>query len=125
MTLLILSAVVHLLLNRSKTPHISASTYHEELAKARVTSRCLGTATELEGLVHRVLWREANRHRRPFAETKELIADYTLIQVKSREEAGLGASPIPRAGPFEIRPAEDLTEMIRESEHRRSRAKGE
>jgi hypothetical protein len=29
-----------------------------------------------------------------------------------------------KAGPFEIRPAEDLGEMIRESERRRSRAKG-
>jgi hypothetical protein len=26
-----------------------------------------------------------------------------------------------KAGPFEIRPAEDLTEMIRESERRRSK----
>ena len=29
-----------------------------------------------------------------------------------------------KAGPFEIRPAEDLTEMIRESERRRSTTKG-
>jgi hypothetical protein len=30
-----------------------------------------------------------------------------------------------KAGPFEIRPAADLTEMIRESERRRAGAKGE
>jgi hypothetical protein len=30
-----------------------------------------------------------------------------------------------KAGPFEIRPAQDLSAMIRESERRRGRAKGE
>ena len=40
------------------------------------------------------------------------------IQVMSKH-------PGVKAGPFEIRPAEDLTEMIRESERRRSRTKTE
>jgi len=61
--------------------------YHEELAKAGVLLDATGLQPSAKG------WRiKYSRGRRtvvdgPFAETKELIAGYTLIQVKSREEA--------------------------------------
>jgi hypothetical protein len=61
--------------------------YHEELQKAGVLLDASGLQPSSKG------WRiEYSGGKRtvvdgPFAETKELIAGYTLIQVKSREEA--------------------------------------
>jgi len=63
------------------------ATYHEELAKAGVLLDGSGLQPSSKG------WRiEYSGGKRtvidgPFTETKELIAGYTLIQVKSREEA--------------------------------------
>jgi hypothetical protein len=46
----------------------------------------LAVSTQFQGT--RLQFPEANAlHRRPCAETKELIAGYWIIQVKSREEA--------------------------------------
>ncbi|MFM0730618.1 YciI family protein [Paraburkholderia sediminicola] len=62
-------------------------TYHEELAKAGVLLDATGLQPSSKG------WRiHYSGDKRtvldgPFAETKELIAGYTLIQVRSREEA--------------------------------------
>lgn len=61
--------------------------YHEELVKAGVLLDASGLQPSSKG------WRiEYSGGKRtvidgPFAEAKELIAGYTLIQVKSREEA--------------------------------------
>ena len=61
--------------------------YHEQLAQAGVLLDAAGLHPSSQG------WRIAYRggERRivdgPFAETRELIAGYTLIQVRSREEA--------------------------------------
>ena len=61
--------------------------YHEELKKAGVLLDASGLQASSKG------WRiQYSGDKRsvidgPFAETKELIAGYTLIQVKSREEA--------------------------------------
>lgn len=62
--------------------------YHEELVKAGVLLDANGLKPSREG------WRihyGANGERRvidgPFAEAKELVAGYTLIEVRSREEA--------------------------------------
>jgi len=61
--------------------------FHEELAKAGVLLDANGLKPSSAG------WRirhEGGKSRvidGPFAETKELIAGYTLIQVRSREEA--------------------------------------
>lgn len=61
--------------------------YHEELAKAGVLLDASGLQASAKG------WRvEYSKGKRrvvdgPFTETKELIAGYTLIQVKSPEEA--------------------------------------
>lgn len=61
--------------------------YHEELAKAGLLLDASGLKASSHG------WRiEYSGDKRtfvdgPFTETKELIAGYTLIQAKSREEA--------------------------------------
>jgi hypothetical protein len=65
----------------------SMATYHEELVKAGVLLDASGLQPTSKG------WRiKYSGGRRtvidgPFTEAKELIAGYTLIQVKSREEA--------------------------------------
>jgi len=59
----------------------------------------------------------------PYAETKEQIGGFFLFEAKDMDEAVRLISNHPglKAGPFEIRPVEDMTEMIRESDHRRSK----
>ncbi|RAS28881.1 YciI family protein [Paraburkholderia bryophila] len=61
--------------------------YHEELAKAGVLLDATGLQASSKGW--RVCYSGGKRTvvDGPFAETKELIAGYTLIQVRSREEA--------------------------------------
>jgi len=61
--------------------------YHEELAKAGALLDGSGLQPSSKGW--RIQYSGQNRSfvDGPFAETKELIAGYTLIQVKSREEA--------------------------------------
>ena len=63
------------------------ATYHEQLAKAGALLDANGLKPSAQG------WRVRYHGGRPtlvdgpFAETKELIAGYTLIQTRSREEA--------------------------------------
>ena len=61
--------------------------YHEELQKAGVLLDASGLKPSAKGW--RVKYAGAQRTviDGPFTESKELIAGYTLIQVKSREEA--------------------------------------
>lgn len=61
--------------------------YHEQLSKAGVLLDGSGLKPSSQGW--RIHYDGETRHvvDGPFAETKELIAGYTLIQVKSREEA--------------------------------------
>ena len=62
--------------------------YHEELAKAGALLDGSGLHPSSKGW--RVRYDTADRRTvidGPFAESKELIAGYTLIQVRSREEA--------------------------------------
>ena len=61
--------------------------YHEELAKAGVLLEASGLQPTSKGW--RIKYSGGKRAVMdgPFAETKELIAGYTLIQVKSPEEA--------------------------------------
>jgi hypothetical protein len=63
------------------------TTYHEELARAGVLLDATGLQPSAKGW--RIHYRNGQRQvvDGPFAETKELIAGYTLIQVRSREEA--------------------------------------
>ena len=63
----------------------------------------------------------------PYAETKEQLGGFGVFEARDLNHAIqlISKHPGVKAGPFEIRPVDDLTEMIRESERRRSRAKGE
>jgi hypothetical protein len=63
----------------------------------------------------------------PYAETKEQLGGFGVFEARDLNHAIqlMSKHPGVKAGPFEIRPVDDLTEMIRESERRRSRAKGE
>jgi hypothetical protein len=63
------------------------ATYHEELVKAGVLLDASGLKPSSIGW--RVRYSKGKRTviDGPFTESKELIAGYTLIQVKSREEA--------------------------------------
>jgi hypothetical protein len=89
--------------------------YHQELAKAGVLLDANGLQPSAKG------WRikyEGGKRRvvdGPFAETKELIAGYTIIQVKSREEALEWARRFPNPhyedGEIEIRQLFELEDF--------------
>jgi len=61
----------------------------------------------------------------PYAETKEQIGGILILEARDLNHAIqlMSKHPGVQAGPFEIRPAADLTEMIRDSEKRRGKAK--
>ena len=61
----------------------------------------------------------------PYAETKEQIGGILILEARDLNHAIqlMSKHPGVKAGPFEIRPAADLTGMIRESEQRRNGAK--
>jgi hypothetical protein len=61
----------------------------------------------------------------PYAETKELLGGLLIIEARDLNHATQLISNHPgiRMGPWEIRPAEDLSGMIAESERRRGVAK--
>ena len=61
--------------------------YHEELGKAGVLLDGTGLQPSSKGWRIRYTSGKRTVVDGPFAETKELIAGYTLIQTKSREEA--------------------------------------
>jgi len=62
-------------------------TYHEELQKAGVLRDASGLQPSAKGWRIKYSGSKKTVVDGPFAETKELIAGYTLIEVKSREEA--------------------------------------
>jgi len=57
----------------------------------------------------------------PYAETKEQLGGILILEARDLAHAVelMSKHPGVRMGPFEIRPAADLTPMIRESEQRR------
>ncbi len=61
----------------------------------------------------------------PYAETKEQLGGFGVFEASDLNHAIqlLSKHPAVKAGIVEIRPAEDLIEMIRESERRRSTTK--
>lgn len=83
--------------------------YHEELKKAGVLVDGSGLQPSSKGW--RITYSGENKQVTdgPFAETKELIAGYTLIDVKSREEALEWTKRFPnpagdgKAGEIEVR----------------------
>ena len=63
------------------------ATYHEELVKAGVLLDASGLQPTSKGWRIKYSGGKRTVIDGPFTEAKELIAGYTLIQVKSREEA--------------------------------------
>jgi len=61
----------------------------------------------------------------PFAETKEILGGILILEARDMDHAIelMSKHPGVKTGPFEIRPADDLSEMIRESEKRRAAKK--
>ena len=77
--------------------------FHEELARAGVLLDAAGLRPSRQG------WRQSYHPDGrcevadgPFAETKELIAGYTLIQVRSVEEAQAWATRFPSPFPGQV-----------------------
>lgn len=66
---------------------MAMTAYHEALAKAGVLLDATGLQPSSKGWRIRYSGGRRTVIDGPFAETKELIAGYTLIQVRSREEA--------------------------------------
>ena len=58
----------------------------------------------------------------PYAETKEQIGGILMLEAKDLQHAIqlMSKHPGVKAGPFEIRPAADMSDMVRESEQRRA-----
>jgi len=91
--------------------------YHEELQKAGVLLDASGLQPSSKGA--RIAFAKGKRTwiDGPFAETKELIAGYTLIQVRSREEAREWAMRFPpphgadRDGVIEVRQLYELEDF--------------
>ncbi|MFO1340701.1 MAG: YciI family protein [Burkholderiaceae bacterium] len=91
--------------------------YHEQLAQAGVLLDANGLKPSAQGF--RVHYRGGRPTLvdGPFAETKALIAGYTLIQVRSREEALEWARRFPAPfgeavdGEIEVRPLFELDEL--------------
>src|SRR5881628_1486968 len=91
--------------------------YHEELQKAGVLLDASGLQASAKG------WRiQYSGHKRtlvdgPFTEAKELIAGYTMIQVKSKEEAMEWARRFPnpaldgKEGEIEVRQLFELDDF--------------
>jgi len=97
--------------------------YHEELAKAGALLDANGLRPSSEGF--RVRW-DGGRQQvvdGPYAESKELVAGYTLIQVRSREEALEWARRFPnpmgegRTGEIEVRPLYEMEHFERSGVH--------
>jgi hypothetical protein len=61
----------------------------------------------------------------PYAETKEQLGGILILEARDLDHAIqlMSRHPGVKLGPFEIRPAADLSEMIRDSEQRRGRVK--
>ncbi len=91
--------------------------YHEQLAKAGVLLDASGLQPSSKGLRIKYSGGKRTVVDGPFTEAKELVAGYTLIQVKSREEAMEWAKRFPaphgeRAeGEIEVRPLFELEDF--------------
>ncbi len=65
----------------------SMATYHEQLAQAGVLLDASGLRPSTQGWRVRYQGAERSVVDGPFAETKELVAGYTIIQTRTRDEA--------------------------------------
>lgn len=83
--------------------------YHEQLARAGVLLDASGLAPSSQGFRIRYSGDQRTAIDGPFTESKELIAGYTMIQVKSREEAREWA----RRFPNPVGPGQDAEIEVR------------
>jgi hypothetical protein len=108
----------------------SMAEFHEQLAKAGVLLDASGLQPSAKG------WRvryDGDQRRvldGPFAETKELVAGYTLIQTRSRDEALEWARRFPNpaadggVAEIEVRPLFELDDFAPSASIERFRAIG-
>lgn len=91
--------------------------YHEELHKAGVLLDASGLQASSKGWRVKYTGQKRTVVDGPFTESKELIAGYTLIQVKSREEAMEWARRFPnpsldgKEGEIEVRQLFELDDF--------------
>jgi hypothetical protein len=91
--------------------------YHEELARAGMLVDASGLKPTSYGWRVRYEGERATVVDGPFTETKELIAGYTIIEARSREEALEWTRRFPnpavdgRTGEIEVRPFYNLDEL--------------
>jgi hypothetical protein len=99
----------------SEAVYNAMAAYHEELAKAGVLLDGNGLKPSSKGF--RIIWSGGKKTvvDGPFAEGKELVAGYTVIQVKSEEEAREWArrfpNPYDEDGEIEIRPLYEIEDL--------------
>ena len=92
-------------------------TYHEELAKAGALVDASGLQPSCKGWRIRYSGKKRRVLDGPYAEAKELIAGYTIIEAKSREEALQWTKRFPNPFPngqeseIEVRPTKGLEEL--------------
>jgi hypothetical protein len=93
------------------------ASYHEELAKAGALLDASGLEPSAKGWRIRYAGDRRSVIDGPFAESKELIAGYTLIEAKSREEALEWTRRFPnpaidgKEGEIEVRPLFELEDF--------------
>ena len=91
--------------------------YHEELQRAGVLLDASGIQASAKGWRIKYSGQKRTVVDGPFAETKELIAGYTIIQVKSKEEAMEWARRFPnpsldgKEGEIEVRQLFELDDF--------------
>jgi hypothetical protein len=103
--------------------------YHEELVRAGVLLDASGLQPTSKGARIKYSGGKRTVVDGPFTETKELVAGYTLIQVKSREEAMEWAKRFPAPqfggeGEIEIRQLYELDDFTPNEAIERFRALG-
>jgi hypothetical protein len=103
--------------------------YHEELVRAGVLLDASGLQPTSKGARIKYSGGKRTLVDGPFTETKELVAGYTLIQVKSREEAMEWAKRFPAPqfggeGEIEIRQLYELDDFTPNEAIERFRALG-
>ncbi|HET8965928.1 MAG TPA: YciI family protein [Candidatus Acidoferrum sp.] len=93
------------------------ATYHEELAKAGALVDASGLQPSSKGWRIHYSGKKRTVVDGPYTEAKELIAGYTIIQAKSREEALEWTKRFPNPFPnateceIEVRPIKGLKEL--------------
>jgi hypothetical protein len=106
---------------------LEMANYHEQLTKAGALLDGSGLKPSSQGWRIRYEGDKRSVIDGPFAETKELIAGYTLIQVKAREEAMEWARRFPnpagrgRPAEIEVRPLYELDDFAPSREIERMR----